>query len=149
MSQLICVCVLSAGFQGNSSFCLGEEEEVEIELQEDFLSFDADLVAEQLTYMDAVSLRKQSGDRAYFGMCVMLEGYVTKVIFLLSFFQCSNVNVGLFFCSSSCLKRWYRTTAWALSGLRGIRSTTSTAPQLFVPLSHSLTLWQPAWSAQC
>lgn len=28
---------------------------MEIEVQEDFLSFDADLVAEQLTYMDAVS----------------------------------------------------------------------------------------------
>ena len=27
---------------------------MEIEVQEDFLSFDADLVAEQLTYMDAV-----------------------------------------------------------------------------------------------
>lgn len=26
-----------------------------MEVQEDFLSFDADLVAEQLTYMDAVS----------------------------------------------------------------------------------------------
>jgi len=46
---------LSVGFHGNSSFCLGEEEEVEIELQEDFMSFDADLLAEQLTYMDAVS----------------------------------------------------------------------------------------------
>ncbi|CAB1324268.1 unnamed protein product [Coregonus sp. 'balchen'] len=43
----------SGGFHGNSSFCLGEDEEVEIEVQEDFLSFDADLVAEQLTYMDA------------------------------------------------------------------------------------------------
>ncbi|MED6252259.1 Ral guanine nucleotide dissociation stimulator-like 1 [Ataeniobius toweri] len=42
------------GFHGNGSFCLGEEEEVEIEVQEDFLSFEADLVAEQLTYMDAV-----------------------------------------------------------------------------------------------
>lgn len=26
-----------------------------VEVQEDFVSFDADLVAEQLTYMDAVS----------------------------------------------------------------------------------------------
>uniref|UniRef100_A0A3Q2FYU8 Ral guanine nucleotide dissociation stimulator-like 1 n=1 Tax=Cyprinodon variegatus TaxID=28743 RepID=A0A3Q2FYU8_CYPVA len=43
---------------GNSSFCLGEEEEVEIEVQEDFLSFDADLVAEQLTYMDALLFKK-------------------------------------------------------------------------------------------
>lgn len=38
---------------------------MEIEVQEDFLSFDADLVAEQLTYMDAVSggevRRKQQG----------------------------------------------------------------------------------------
>ncbi|XP_023195816.1 ral guanine nucleotide dissociation stimulator-like 1 isoform X2 [Xiphophorus maculatus] len=46
------------GFQGNSSFCLGEEEEVEIEVQEDFLSFEADLVAEQLTYMDALLFKK-------------------------------------------------------------------------------------------
>ncbi|XP_059197484.1 ral guanine nucleotide dissociation stimulator-like 1 isoform X1 [Centropristis striata] len=46
------------GFHGNSSFCLGEEEEVEIEVQEDFLSFDADLVAEQLTYMDALLFKK-------------------------------------------------------------------------------------------
>lgn len=51
----ISVYILSAGFHGNSSFCLGEEEEVEIEVQENFLSFEADLVAEQLTYMDAVS----------------------------------------------------------------------------------------------
>ncbi|XP_034438742.1 ral guanine nucleotide dissociation stimulator-like 1 isoform X1 [Hippoglossus hippoglossus] len=47
-----------AGFHGNSSFCLGEEEEVEIEVHEDFLSFDADLVAEQLTYMDALLFKK-------------------------------------------------------------------------------------------
>uniref|UniRef100_A0A8C8J7E3 Ral guanine nucleotide dissociation stimulator-like 1 n=1 Tax=Oncorhynchus tshawytscha TaxID=74940 RepID=A0A8C8J7E3_ONCTS len=40
------------------SFCLGEDEEVEIEVQEDFLSFDADLVAEQLTYMDALLFKK-------------------------------------------------------------------------------------------
>uniref|UniRef100_A0AAQ5X4T9 Ral guanine nucleotide dissociation stimulator-like 1 n=1 Tax=Amphiprion ocellaris TaxID=80972 RepID=A0AAQ5X4T9_AMPOC len=40
------------------SFCLGEEEEVEIEVQEDFLSFEADLVAEQLTYMDALLFKK-------------------------------------------------------------------------------------------
>ncbi|XP_069006376.1 ral guanine nucleotide dissociation stimulator-like 1 [Embiotoca jacksoni] len=46
------------GFHGNSSFCLGEEEEVEIEVQEDFLSFDADLVAEQLTFMDALLFKK-------------------------------------------------------------------------------------------
>ncbi|KAM6921572.1 ral guanine nucleotide dissociation stimulator-like 1 isoform 1-T1 [Xenentodon cancila] len=47
-----------AGFHGNGSFCLGEEEEVEIEVQEDFLSFEADLVAEQLTYMDALLFKK-------------------------------------------------------------------------------------------
>ncbi|KAM4548292.1 LOW QUALITY PROTEIN: ral guanine nucleotide dissociation stimulator-like 1 [Odontesthes bonariensis] len=47
-----------AGFHGNNSFCLGEEEEVEIEVQEDFLSFDTDLVAEQLTYMDALLFKK-------------------------------------------------------------------------------------------
>ncbi|KAG7258838.1 hypothetical protein CRUP_022938, partial [Coryphaenoides rupestris] len=41
------------GFHSNGSFCLGEDEEVEVEVQEDFLSFDADLVAEQLTFMDA------------------------------------------------------------------------------------------------
>ncbi|KAM4574884.1 ral guanine nucleotide dissociation stimulator-like 1 isoform 1-T1 [Fundulus diaphanus] len=46
------------GFHGNGSFCLGEEEEVEIEVQEDFLSFEADLVAEQLTYMDALLFKK-------------------------------------------------------------------------------------------
>ncbi|XP_066548224.1 ral guanine nucleotide dissociation stimulator-like 1 isoform X2 [Amia ocellicauda] len=40
-------------FHRNGSFCLGEEEEVEIEGSEDFLSFKADLVAEQLTFMDA------------------------------------------------------------------------------------------------
>uniref|UniRef100_A0A4W4GKN7 Ral guanine nucleotide dissociation stimulator-like 1 n=1 Tax=Electrophorus electricus TaxID=8005 RepID=A0A4W4GKN7_ELEEL len=49
-------CILC--FHGNSPFCLGEDEEVEIELQEDFLSFSADLVAEQLTYMDAVLFKK-------------------------------------------------------------------------------------------
>ncbi|XP_076860434.1 ral guanine nucleotide dissociation stimulator-like 1 isoform X2 [Brachyhypopomus gauderio] len=48
----------NGGFHGNSPFCLGEEEEVEIELQEDFLSFSADLVAEQLTYMDALLFKK-------------------------------------------------------------------------------------------
>lgn len=47
----------TGGFHGNSPFCLGEDEEVEIEVQEDFLSFSADLVAEQLTYMDAVRER--------------------------------------------------------------------------------------------
>ncbi|KAM6963202.1 ral guanine nucleotide dissociation stimulator-like 1 isoform 2-T2 [Aplochiton taeniatus] len=46
------------GFHGNSSFCLGEEEEVEIEVQEDFLSFEPDLVAAQLTYMDALLFKK-------------------------------------------------------------------------------------------
>uniref|UniRef100_A0A6Q2X2S4 Ral guanine nucleotide dissociation stimulator-like 1 n=1 Tax=Esox lucius TaxID=8010 RepID=A0A6Q2X2S4_ESOLU len=39
-------------------FCLGEDEEVEVEIQEDFLSFDADLVAEQLTYMDSLLFQK-------------------------------------------------------------------------------------------
>ncbi|KAI1891639.1 hypothetical protein AGOR_G00145850 [Albula goreensis] len=47
-----------AGFHGNGPFCLGEEEEVEIDMQEDFLSFEADLVAEQLTYMDALLFKK-------------------------------------------------------------------------------------------
>ncbi|XP_058494794.1 ral guanine nucleotide dissociation stimulator-like 1 isoform X1 [Solea solea] len=46
------------GFHANSSFCLGEDEEVEFEVHEDFLSFDADLVAEQLTYMDALLFKK-------------------------------------------------------------------------------------------
>ena len=36
---------------------------MEIEVHEDFLSFDADLVAEQLTYMDAVSGGKCAGHR--------------------------------------------------------------------------------------
>lgn len=49
---------IDAGFHSNSSYSLGEEEEVESEVQEDFLSFDADLVAEQLTYMDAVLFKK-------------------------------------------------------------------------------------------
>ncbi|XP_049588243.1 ral guanine nucleotide dissociation stimulator-like 1 isoform X2 [Syngnathus scovelli] len=47
-----------AGFHGNSSFCLSEEDEADTELQEDFLSFDSDLVAEQLTYMDALLFKK-------------------------------------------------------------------------------------------
>lgn len=34
-----------------------------MEVQEDFLSFDADLVAEQLTYMDAVSRRLNGGGK--------------------------------------------------------------------------------------
>lgn len=49
------LCLLLGGFHGNGSFCLGEESEVEPDVQDDFLSFEADLVAEQLTYMDAVS----------------------------------------------------------------------------------------------
>ncbi|XP_010870087.2 ral guanine nucleotide dissociation stimulator-like 1 isoform X2 [Esox lucius] len=49
---------LAGGFHGNSCFCLGEDEEVEVEIQEDFLSFDADLVAEQLTYMDSLLFQK-------------------------------------------------------------------------------------------
>lgn len=40
---------------------------MEIEVQDDFLSFEADLVAEQLTYMDAVSGGKLDGD----GLCSM------------------------------------------------------------------------------
>lgn len=48
-------CLFLGGFHGNGSFCLGEDPEVEPEVQDDFLSFEADLVAEQLTYMDAVS----------------------------------------------------------------------------------------------
>lgn len=51
-----------AGFHSSNSYSLGEEEEVESEVQEDFLSFDADLVAEQLTYMDAVSGGKWHGN---------------------------------------------------------------------------------------
>ncbi|KAM8889918.1 ral guanine nucleotide dissociation stimulator-like 1 isoform 1-T1 [Synchiropus picturatus] len=46
-----------AGFQGNSSFCLAEDEDMDA-AQEDFLLFDADLVAEQLTYMDALLFKK-------------------------------------------------------------------------------------------
>ncbi|XP_065102822.1 ral guanine nucleotide dissociation stimulator-like 1 isoform X1 [Paramisgurnus dabryanus] len=48
----------NGGFLGSNPFCLGEEEEVEIEVQEDFLSFEVDLVAEQLTYMDALLFKK-------------------------------------------------------------------------------------------
>lgn len=48
-------CLFLGGFHGNGSFCLGEDTEAEPEVQDDFLSFEADLVAEQLTYMDAVS----------------------------------------------------------------------------------------------
>uniref|UniRef100_A0A8C5DGI5 Ral guanine nucleotide dissociation stimulator-like 1 n=1 Tax=Gouania willdenowi TaxID=441366 RepID=A0A8C5DGI5_GOUWI len=48
----------TTGFHGNTSFCLGEEEEVEIEVQEDFMSFETDVVAEQLTYMDALLFKK-------------------------------------------------------------------------------------------
>uniref|UniRef100_A0A3Q2YW77 Ral guanine nucleotide dissociation stimulator-like 1 n=1 Tax=Hippocampus comes TaxID=109280 RepID=A0A3Q2YW77_HIPCM len=35
-----------------------EEEEADMEVQEDFLSFDSELVAEQLTYMDALLFKK-------------------------------------------------------------------------------------------
>ncbi|XP_051950577.1 ral guanine nucleotide dissociation stimulator-like 1 isoform X2 [Xyrauchen texanus] len=45
-------------FLVNNSFCLAEDVEVEIEVQEDFLSFEVDLVAEQLTYMDALLFKK-------------------------------------------------------------------------------------------
>uniref|UniRef100_H3CZB6 Ral guanine nucleotide dissociation stimulator-like 1 n=1 Tax=Tetraodon nigroviridis TaxID=99883 RepID=H3CZB6_TETNG len=48
----------SGGFHGNGSFCLGEDPEVEPEVQDDFLSFEADLVAEQLTYMDALLFKR-------------------------------------------------------------------------------------------
>ncbi|XP_061634532.1 ral guanine nucleotide dissociation stimulator-like 1 isoform X2 [Phyllopteryx taeniolatus] len=47
-----------AGFHGTSSYCLGEQDEVDMEVQEDFLSFQSDLVAEQLTYMDALLFKK-------------------------------------------------------------------------------------------
>ncbi|XP_016128576.1 ral guanine nucleotide dissociation stimulator-like 1 [Sinocyclocheilus grahami] len=46
------------GFQYTNPFCIGEDEEVEIDLQEDFFSFKVDLVAEQLTYMDALLFKK-------------------------------------------------------------------------------------------
>ncbi|CAB1331404.1 unnamed protein product [Coregonus sp. 'balchen'] len=48
----------SEGFDSIRSFGLCEDEEVEIEVREDFMSFDADLVAEQLTYMDALLFKK-------------------------------------------------------------------------------------------
>nr|XP_061790450.1 ral guanine nucleotide dissociation stimulator-like 1 [Nerophis lumbriciformis] len=47
-----------AGFHGNSSYFPGEEDEVDMEVQEDFMSFETDLVAEQLTYMDALLFKK-------------------------------------------------------------------------------------------
>ncbi|XP_041126056.1 ral guanine nucleotide dissociation stimulator-like 1 [Polyodon spathula] len=46
------------GFHANSSFCLGEDEEVEVDAAEDFLSIPEDLVAEQLTFMDAELYKK-------------------------------------------------------------------------------------------
>uniref|UniRef100_A0A3Q2Z8H9 Ral guanine nucleotide dissociation stimulator-like 1 n=1 Tax=Hippocampus comes TaxID=109280 RepID=A0A3Q2Z8H9_HIPCM len=46
-----------AGFHSNSPDSL-EEEEADMEVQEDFLSFDSELVAEQLTYMDALLFKK-------------------------------------------------------------------------------------------
>ncbi|XP_023853942.1 ral guanine nucleotide dissociation stimulator-like 1 [Salvelinus sp. IW2-2015] len=48
----------SSGFDSIRSFGLCEDEEVEIEVQEDFMSFDTDLVAEQLTYMDVLLFKK-------------------------------------------------------------------------------------------
>ena len=57
-SSLGVCCFILGGFHSNSPFCLGEGEEVEVNVQEDFLSFDADLVAEQLTFMDAVRHRR-------------------------------------------------------------------------------------------
>lgn len=53
----------SAGFHSNSPYRL-EEEEADVEVQEDFLSFESDLVAEQLTYMDAVSASRANQDGA-------------------------------------------------------------------------------------
>uniref|UniRef100_A0A8C7LKJ1 Ral guanine nucleotide dissociation stimulator-like 1 n=1 Tax=Oncorhynchus mykiss TaxID=8022 RepID=A0A8C7LKJ1_ONCMY len=58
LEQLKAEASFSGGFHGNSSFCLAEDEGVEIEVQEGFLSFDADLVADQLTYMDALLFKK-------------------------------------------------------------------------------------------
>ncbi|XP_045561868.1 ral guanine nucleotide dissociation stimulator-like 1 [Salmo salar] len=46
------------GFDSIRSFGLCEDEEVEIEVQEDFMSFDTDLVAEQLTCMDVLLFKK-------------------------------------------------------------------------------------------
>eukprot|EP00066_Takifugu_rubripes_P008172 XP_003974161.1 PREDICTED: ral guanine nucleotide dissociation stimulator-like 1 [Takifugu rubripes] len=46
------------GFHGNGLLCLGEENEVEPEAQDEFLSFETDLVAEQLTYMDALLFKR-------------------------------------------------------------------------------------------
>lgn len=64
MSSIFKCPVYPAGaFNVNGSFCLAEEEEVAVEVQEDFLSFDADLVAEQLTYMDAVRQRPNGGGK--------------------------------------------------------------------------------------
>uniref|UniRef100_A0A8C8BR31 Ral guanine nucleotide dissociation stimulator-like 1 n=1 Tax=Oncorhynchus tshawytscha TaxID=74940 RepID=A0A8C8BR31_ONCTS len=58
LEQLKAEASFSGGFHGNSSFCLAEDEGVEIEVQEGFLSFNADLVADQLTYMDALLFKK-------------------------------------------------------------------------------------------
>lgn len=51
-----CCPFVAGGFQYTNPFCLGEDEELEIDLQEDFFSFEVDVVAEQLTYMDAVRI---------------------------------------------------------------------------------------------
>uniref|UniRef100_A0A674MP98 Ral guanine nucleotide dissociation stimulator-like 1 n=1 Tax=Takifugu rubripes TaxID=31033 RepID=A0A674MP98_TAKRU len=48
----------ASGFHGNGLLCLGEENEVEPEAQDEFLSFETDLVAEQLTYMDALLFKR-------------------------------------------------------------------------------------------
>uniref|UniRef100_UPI00398F2832 ral guanine nucleotide dissociation stimulator-like 1 isoform X2 n=1 Tax=Pristiophorus japonicus TaxID=55135 RepID=UPI00398F2832 len=52
---------LDNGYHGNITFSLGEEGDVEIdgvEEKQDFLSFPSDIVAEQLTYMDAELFKK-------------------------------------------------------------------------------------------
>uniref|UniRef100_A0A4W5MR81 Ral guanine nucleotide dissociation stimulator-like 1 n=1 Tax=Hucho hucho TaxID=62062 RepID=A0A4W5MR81_9TELE len=57
LEQLKAEASLDVDSEGGS-FCLPEDEGVEIEVQEGFLSFDADLVADQLTYMDALLFKK-------------------------------------------------------------------------------------------
>lgn len=63
----------------HSSFCPGEEYKGDTEVQENFLSFDADLVAEQLTYMDAVS-RDKGQKKESFGAVVYKCFYFVTLV---------------------------------------------------------------------
>ncbi|XP_077463344.1 ral guanine nucleotide dissociation stimulator-like 1 isoform X1 [Stigmatopora argus] len=47
-----------AGFHANGSYFPGEDDEADAEIREEFMSFETDQVAEQLTYMDALLFKK-------------------------------------------------------------------------------------------